>query len=144
MSSATAAAWAQADEPWQRAKRARLDRKAQANADSRRILEEEQRRDAAWRQAVLQVCDARIYGLMPRLAHDGLLDPACQHGWLVPDTCPVLACEIIVYNIVVLDMLIGTCRVHPAGPWQPRLSCCTPQAAVHQHCFCHLPRHLWL
>ena len=54
-SAATAAAWGKADAPWQQAKRAKLEREAEARARSERILEEERSRDAAWRQAVLQV-----------------------------------------------------------------------------------------
>ena len=52
---ATKEAWGKADAGWQQAKRAKLDREAEARDRSDRILEEERRRDAAWRQAVLQV-----------------------------------------------------------------------------------------
>ncbi|KAK9805018.1 hypothetical protein WJX73_002321 [Symbiochloris irregularis] len=54
VSAATAEAWGATDATWQQAKRARQDREARAREESERILEEERRKDAAWRQAVLQ------------------------------------------------------------------------------------------
>ena len=55
---ATADTWAKADSAQERRRKAATD----AAEHSRRILEEEQAKDRAWRQAVLEVCT--IFGLV--------------------------------------------------------------------------------